>query len=61
MSKRKRSGEIDHPSVERLFAQLSPAARRRFFELQLANDFPAFVMKVFETASSGDGFLSNWQ
>jgi hypothetical protein len=43
-----------------LFAQLSPAARRRFFELQLANDFPAFVMKVFETVSGGDVFLSNW-
>jgi hypothetical protein len=26
----------------------------------LASDFPAFVMKVFETVSSGDGFLSNW-
>jgi hypothetical protein len=60
MSRRKPSGQIDHPSAERLFAQLSPAARRRFFELQLANDFPAFVMKVFETVSGGDVFLSNW-
>ena len=60
MSKRKPYGQIDHPSAERLFAQLSPAARRRFFELQLANDFPAFVMKVFETVSGGNVFLSNW-
>ena len=60
MSKCKPSGKIDYPSAEYLFAQLSPAARRRFFELQLASDFPAFVMKVFETVSSGDGFLSNW-
>ena len=60
MSKRKLSGKIDHFSADRLFAKLSPAARRRFFELQLANDFPAFVMKVFETVSGGDEFLSNW-
>src|SRR6516165_7819118 len=60
MSKGKSFRKIDYPSAEYLFAQLSPAARRRFFELQLASDFPAFVMKVFETVSSGDGFLSNW-
>src|SRR6516225_8952664 len=47
-------------SAERLFAKLSSAGQRRFFEMQLAEDFPAFVMKVFETASSGDVFLSNW-
>src|SRR6516225_4359836 len=46
--------------AERLCAKLSPAGRRRFFEMQLAEDFPAFVMKVFETVSSGDVFLSNW-
>ena len=58
MSKCKPSRKI--VSAAHLFAQLSPAARRRFLELQLASDFPAFVMKVFETVSSGDGFLSNW-
>ena len=47
-------------SAERLFAKLSSAGRRRFFEMQLAEDFPAFVMKVFETVSGGDVFLPNW-
>jgi hypothetical protein len=60
MSKCKPSGNIVYSSAAHLFAQLSPAARRRFLELQLASDFPAFVMKVFETVSSGDGFLPNW-
>ena len=60
MSKRKSFRKIDYPSAKYLFSQLSPAAQRRFLELQLASDFPAFVMKVFETVSSGDGFLSNW-
>jgi len=43
-----------------LFAKLSLAGRRRFFEMQLAEEFPAFVMKVFETVSGGDVFLPNW-
>src|SRR6516165_5982741 len=60
MRKRKSFRKIDYPSAKYLFSQLSPAAQRRFLELQLASDFPAFVMKVFETVSSGDGFLSNW-
>ncbi len=60
MSKRKLSGKIDQLSADRLFEKLSAAAQRRFFELHLANDFPAFVMKVFETVSGGDEFLSNW-
>ena len=60
MSKCKPARKIDDPSAARLLAQLSPTARRQFLELQLASDFPAFVMKVFETVSSGDGFLSNW-
>jgi predicted phage terminase large subunit-like protein len=59
MNRRKLSTRIDYPSAVRLFATLSPAGRRRFLELQLANDFPAFVMKVFETVSGGD-FLPNW-
>jgi hypothetical protein len=63
MSRRKSSGtfaESAPQAAERLFAQLSPEGRRRFFEMQLAQDFPAFVMKVFETVSGGDVFLSNW-
>jgi hypothetical protein len=60
MNKRKFSGEFDYRSAESLFAQLSPAARPRFFEWLLANDFPAFVMKVFETVSPGDVFRPNW-
>ena len=53
------SAQGDPQIAERLFAKLSPEGRRRFFEMQLAQDFPAFVMKVFETVSSGDTFLSN--
>jgi predicted phage terminase large subunit-like protein len=60
MNKRKDSRRIEHLSADHLFKKLSPAARRRFLELQLAHDFPAFVMKVFETVSGGDDFLSNW-
>jgi len=41
-------------------AQLSMAGRRRYLDLQLAQDFLAFVMKVFETVSPGDEFLENW-
>ena len=47
-------------STERLLAELSPAARRKFFDLLLPQDFPAFVMKVFETVSPGDVFRPNW-
>jgi predicted phage terminase large subunit-like protein len=54
------SDQGDQPVAERLFAELSPAGQRRFFEMQLAEDFPAFVMKVFETVSGGDVFLPNW-
>ena len=56
MTRRKSSGTSDQSDLliaERLFAKLSPAGRRRFFEIQLAEDFPAFVMKVFETVSGG--------
>ena len=64
MTRRKSSIKIaaqnDLLIAQRLFAKLSPAGQRRFFEMQLAEDFPAFVMKVFETVSSGDVFLSNW-
>jgi predicted phage terminase large subunit-like protein len=60
MSKRKDSRRIEHLSEDHLLKKLSPAARRRFLELQLANDFPAFVMKVFEAVSGGDDFLASW-
>jgi predicted phage terminase large subunit-like protein len=46
--------------TERLFAELSPAAQRKFLDLVLLQEFPAFVMKVFETVSPGDVFLPNW-
>jgi predicted phage terminase large subunit-like protein len=47
-------------STERLLAELSPAARRSYLDWVLADDFSAFVMKVFETVSPGDVFLQNW-
>jgi predicted phage terminase large subunit-like protein len=47
-------------STERLLAELSPAARCKFLDLLLVQDFPAFVMKVFETVSPGDIFQPNW-
>ena len=47
-------------STERLLAELSPAARCKFLDLLLVQDFPAFVMKVFETVSPGDVFRPNW-
>ena len=43
-----------------LIAKLSPAARCRYFDLLLSEDFSAFVRKVFETVSPGDEFQSNW-
>src|SRR6516162_712044 len=47
-------------ATERGIARLSTAGRRRYLDLRLAQDFPAFVMKVFETVSPGDDFLPNW-
>ena len=55
-----RASAQNDQSAERLFAKLSLAGRRRSFEMQLAEEFPAFVMKVFETVSGGDVFLPNW-
>jgi predicted phage terminase large subunit-like protein len=46
--------------IKDLVAQLSPAARSRYLDTELAEDFPTFVMKVFETVSPGDQFLPNW-
>ena len=56
----KNSRPIDKVTAERLFSQLSAAGRRHLFERQLADDFSAFVMKVFDTVSGGDVFLPNW-
>jgi predicted phage terminase large subunit-like protein len=43
-----------------LLAKLSPAARRKYFDLMLSENVSAFVRKVFETVSPGDVFHSNW-
>jgi hypothetical protein len=51
---------IDQIPTEDLLARLSPAARRRYLDSVLADDFSAFVMKVFETVSPGDEFRPNW-
>src|SRR3981081_3705729 len=51
---------IDQVSTEDLLARLSAAARRRYLDSVLADDFSAFVMKVFETVSPGDEFRPNW-
>src|SRR5229473_7507564 len=51
---------IDQISTEDLLARLSPAARRRYLDSVLVDDFSAFVMKVFETVSPGDEFRPNW-
>ena len=50
----------DQISTEDLFARLSPGACRKYLESVLAEDFSAFVMKVFQAVSPGDQFLSNW-
>jgi hypothetical protein len=43
-----------------MLAKLSPAGRRQFLDTMLAQDFAAFVRKVFETVSPGDVFHPNW-
>jgi predicted phage terminase large subunit-like protein len=43
-----------------LLAKLSPAARLKYFDFMLSEDFPAFVRKVFETVSPGKVFHPNW-
>jgi predicted phage terminase large subunit-like protein len=47
-------------ATEDLVVRMNPAARRRYLDMMLAQDFSAFVMKVFETVSPGDVFLPNW-
>jgi predicted phage terminase large subunit-like protein len=51
---------LDDVATEKLFAKLTPAGRRRYFERMLAQDFSAFVRKVFGTVSPGDAFSPNW-
>src|ERR1700738_1840921 len=51
---------IDQMSTEDLLGRLGPAARRRYLDSVLADDFSAFVMKAFETVSPGDEFRPNW-
>jgi len=59
-SRRSATEICDPVSTEQLVAKLSPAARRKYIELELQQDFSVFVMKVFETVSPGDVFLPNW-
>ena len=48
------------PSLEELFMKLSPAGRRAFFDRLLADDFLAFLRKVFETVSPERAFRQTW-
>ena len=50
----------DQEPIQALIAKLSPEGRRRYVDLILAEDFSAFVTKVFETVSPGDVYLPNW-
>jgi predicted phage terminase large subunit-like protein len=47
-------------SLEELFLKLSPAGRRAFFDRCLADDFFAFLRKVFETVCPERAFLETW-
>ena len=51
---------LEDLSTEDLLAKLSPAARRRYLDTRLGQDFGAFLRKVFETVSPGYEFLPNW-
>jgi hypothetical protein len=51
---------LNEISTETLLARLSSAARREYLHKILAQDFSAFVRKVFETVSPGDAYLANW-
>jgi hypothetical protein len=48
------------PSLEELFKRLSPAGRRAFLDRCLADDFLAFLKKVFETVCPDRAFRENW-
>jgi hypothetical protein len=54
------SQELDDLSTKRLLARLSPAGQRKYLDTQLAADFSAFIMKVFETVSGYEEFRPNW-
>jgi len=51
---------LNEIATEDLLIRLSPAGRRQYLDTMLAQDFSAFVRKVFETVSPGDTFLRNW-
>ena len=48
------------PSLKELFMRLSPAGRRAFLDRLLADDFLAFLRKVFETVSPERVFRETW-
>ncbi len=52
--------KLERALQRNVLAELSPTARRKLIDYGLAEDFSAFVMKVFETVSAGDELLSNW-
>jgi hypothetical protein len=41
------------PSTENLISRLSPAGRRKYLDMLVAQEFSLFVRKVFETVSPG--------
>jgi predicted phage terminase large subunit-like protein len=51
---------VDAATVDQLFELLSPAARRKYLDMQLTTDFGVFLMKVFETVAPGREFIGNW-
>jgi hypothetical protein len=60
MTNRTRDKGADAATVEQLIGLLSPAARRKYLDMQLAQDFGAFLIKVFETVAPGHEFIGNW-
>jgi predicted phage terminase large subunit-like protein len=51
---------ITELSLEELFMKLSPAGRRAFLDRCLADDFLAFLRKVFETVCPERAFRETW-
>ena len=43
----------DQASIETLLAELTPAGRRKYLDMLLAENFWAFLGKVFETVAPG--------
>jgi hypothetical protein len=56
MSKSNATRKNKRSPAKDLIAQLSPAGRQKYLEMELACNFHAFVMKVFEPVSAGDVF-----